>query len=113
MNLEIGQVADTQRLVITQVESNLLLAKRRTAAHYKQLMGIRRSNFLLVLLLMMQLSYLCFGAFMFCSFERPGELERRLHLKLFRSAFLRNYTCLNGEPNISLFFLLRFYRGLA
>ncbi|EEC08386.1 hypothetical protein IscW_ISCW005407 [Ixodes scapularis] len=97
--LEIGEVADTERLVLTRADQ-ARMRKPHSAAHYKELMGLRRSNFLLLLLLMMELSYLCFGAFMFCSFERPGELERRLHLKMFRAAFLKNFTCLTGERNI-------------
>ncbi|CAN7999522.1 unnamed protein product, partial [Ixodes hexagonus] len=100
--LEIGEVADTQRLVLTRgsaTDERLAIMRKHhsAAAHYKELMGFRRSNFLLLLLIMMELSYLCFGAFMFCSFERPGEMERRLHLKMFRAAFLRNYTCLTDE----------------
>lgn len=81
------------------VASTLLLLGTNAvpAAHYRMLMGFRRSNFLLGLLFLMLLSYLCFGAFMFCSFERPGELERRRTLKSFRAAFLRENPCLTDE----------------
>ncbi|XP_037274182.1 potassium channel subfamily K member 1 isoform X1 [Rhipicephalus microplus] len=108
-NLEIGggemmMVTDTQKLVLPQSTESLVKpigyasgGGNDKSAHYKRLMGMRRSNFLLVLLVLMQMSYLCFGAFMFCSFEGPGEQELRRHLKMFRAAFLRNFSCLNDE----------------
>lgn len=102
-NLDIGggemmMVTDTQKLVLPQSTESLVkpIGGGGKSAHYKRLMGMRRSNFLLVLLVLMQMSYLCFGAFMFCSFEGPGEQELRRHLKTFRAAFLRNFSCLNG-----------------
>ncbi|KAH6926241.1 hypothetical protein HPB50_015916 [Hyalomma asiaticum] len=104
-NLDIGggemmMVTDTQKLVLPQSTESLVKpiggGGNGKSAHYKRLMGMRRSNFLLVLLVLMQMSYLCFGAFMFCSFEGPGEQELRRHLKTFRAAFLRNFSCLNG-----------------
>ncbi|KAK8763671.1 hypothetical protein V5799_033723 [Amblyomma americanum] len=107
-NLEIGggemmMVTDTQKLVLPQSTESLVRPVAYgggdgKSAHYKRVLGVRRSNFLLVLLVLMEMSFLCFGAFMFCSFEGPGEQELRRHLKMFRAAFLRNYSCLNGEP---------------
>ncbi|KAH9376156.1 hypothetical protein HPB48_017148 [Haemaphysalis longicornis] len=123
-NLEMGggemmMVTDTQKLVLPQSTESLVKPGAYNgggggkSAHYKRLMGIRRSNFLLVLLVLMQISYLCFGAFMFCSFEGPGEQELRRHLKMFRAAFLRNYSCLNGELSSASSFTLAVFHVVS
>lgn len=81
----------------TEIDENKLLLSKESDENVKQVLGMRRSTFLLCLYLVFYGVFLVTGGLVFAVLESPGEEEVKISLIKARAKFLEENPCVKGK----------------
>ncbi|KAK6641298.1 hypothetical protein RUM44_013007 [Polyplax serrata] len=82
----------------TEIDENKLLLSKESDENVKQVLGMRRSTFLLCLYLVFYGVFLVTGGLVFAVLESPGEEEVKISLIKARAKFLEENPCVKAAP---------------
>lgn len=89
-----------------EIDEKKPLLSKESYENVKQVLGMRRSTFLLILYLVFYGVYLITGGLVFAVLEGPGEEEVRQLLIGARIKFLKENPCVKGNKIVFFFFLI-------